>query len=166
MVNSGKKTLTVTVTFKLPYYTQWGQSLVISGSNLVLGSGNVKQALALSPFHQGDELIWCGKITVAIGFECEYCYYLVDDNRNILRWEAGKKRKLILPAGIKEGEVMEIRDLWQVSISYNFLSFFCMELFMPLISFRDKTIFMYVFYCFKEDSWPDAFLLCYCSFAT
>lgn len=117
----GKKPMTVTVTFKLPYYTQWGQSLVISGSHPVLGSGNVKQALALSPFHQGEELIWCGKIAVAIGFECEYGYYLVDDDRNVLRWEAGKKRKLILPAGIMEGEVVEIRDLWQTASETLFL---------------------------------------------
>ncbi|ONK63671.1 uncharacterized protein A4U43_C07F17690 [Asparagus officinalis] len=118
---SGKKLSTVTVTFKLPYFTQWGQSLLISGNHPILGSSNVKQGLFLTPFHQGDELIWCGKITVAIGFECEYSYYLVDDDRNVLRWEAGKKRKLILPAGVKEGDVVEIRDLWQTASETLFL---------------------------------------------
>lgn len=110
---SGKTSLrTVTLIFKLPYYTQWGQSLLISGSEAVLGSWDVKKGLILSPFHQGNELIWCGKIAVPIGFKCEYCYYLVDDDRNVLRWEAGKKRNLNLPEGILEG-VVEIRDLWQ-----------------------------------------------------
>jgi len=154
-LHSGKKSSTVTVTFRLPYYTQWGQSLLISGSHPVLGSGNVKQGLALSPFHQGDELIWCGKITVAIGFECGYKYYLVDDNRNILRWEAGKKRKLIIPAGIKGGGVVEIHDLWQVSISYNFLCFLSMPFCLIstwallLIYIQDKNICM-LLDCFNE----------------
>lgn len=115
--SSGRKSLsTVTLIFKLPYYTQWGQSLVISGSEPLLGSWNVKRGLGLSPLHQGDELIWCGKIAVSIGFECEYSYYLVDDDRNILRWEAGKRRKLVLPKGIKEGEVVEIHNLWQTAL--------------------------------------------------
>lgn len=112
---SGKKSSsTVTLLFKLPYYTQWGQSLLISGSEAVLGSWNVKKGLVLSPFHEGNELLWCGRISVPIAFACEYSYYLVDDDRNILRWEAGKKRNLILPEGILEGEVVEIHDLWQV----------------------------------------------------
>lgn len=114
-LSSGKKISTVTVVFRLPYYTQWGQSLLISGSHSLLGSGNVKQGLKLSPFHQGDELVWRGKITVAIGFQCEYKYYLVDDDRNVLRWEAGNKRKLTLPEGIRGGEVLEIHDLWQTA---------------------------------------------------
>lgn len=116
MVISGKKSLSaVTLIFKLPYYTQWGQSLLISGSEPVLGNWNVKKGLALSPIHQGDELVWCGKIAVANGFKCEYSYYLVDDNRNILRWEVGKKRKFELPEGVEVGELVEIHDLWKVS---------------------------------------------------
>ncbi|XP_073104819.1 4-alpha-glucanotransferase DPE2 isoform X2 [Elaeis guineensis] len=111
---SGKKSLsTVTLLFKIPYYTQWGQSLLISGSEAALGSWNVKKGLVLSPFHQGNELIWCGRTSVPIAFTCEYSYYLVDDDRNILRWEGGKKRNLILPEGLLEGEVVEIHDLWQ-----------------------------------------------------
>lgn len=111
----------VNVTFRLPYYTQWGQSLVVSGSGPLLGAWNVKKGLALSPSHQGDELIWSGRITVAVGFECEYGYYVVDDNRNVLRSEAGKRRKLVLPEGVKEGEVLELRDLWQTASEALFL---------------------------------------------
>ncbi|KAH0468674.1 hypothetical protein IEQ34_001906 [Dendrobium chrysotoxum] len=124
MINLGSKKSplsSVILIFRIPYYTQWGQSLLISGSEPVLGAGNVKQGLGLVPFHQGEELIWHGKISVPIGFQCEYCYYLVDDNRNILRWEAGKKRKVSLPEGIKEGEVMEIHDLWQAASEALFL---------------------------------------------
>ncbi|KAG2638904.1 hypothetical protein PVAP13_2NG623200 [Panicum virgatum] len=111
---SGKKSLnTVTLLFKLPYYTQWGQSLLITGSEPALGSWNVKQGLSLSPVHQDNELIWCGKVSVAAAFTCEYKYYVVDDNKNVLRWEAGENRKLVLPSGVQEGDIIEIRDWWQ-----------------------------------------------------
>ncbi|XP_026425002.1 4-alpha-glucanotransferase DPE2-like [Papaver somniferum] len=115
MVNLlGKETLkTVNLSFRIPYFTQWGQNLVISGSEPLLGSWNVKQGLLLIPSHQGDQLIWKGSIKVPSGFECEYSYYLVDDNRQVLRWEAGKKRKIFLPEGVQDGEIVELHDLWQ-----------------------------------------------------
>ncbi|XP_057505875.1 4-alpha-glucanotransferase DPE2 [Actinidia eriantha] len=110
-VNKGMKS--VGLSFRIPYYTQWGQSLLVCGSEPVLGSWNVKTGLLLSPHHQGDELIWCGSMGVPAGFGCEYSYYVVDDDRNVLRWEAGKKRKLVLPDGLHDGEVVELHDLWQ-----------------------------------------------------
>jgi 4-alpha-glucanotransferase len=121
---SGKKSLnTVTLLFKLPYYTQWGQSLLIAGSEPALGSGDVKQGLALSPVHQDNELIWCGRISVAADFTSEYSYYVVDDNKDVLRWESGEKRKLVLPEGAQEGDLVEIRDWWQVLIGVTLHSF-------------------------------------------
>lgn len=115
----GKRSLSsVSLLFKLPYYTQWGQSLLIAGSEPALGSWNVKQGLSLSPVHQGNELFWFGSVSVATGFTCEYKYYVVDDHRNVLRWEAGEKRKLVLPEGVQEGDVIEIRDWWQVLIIF------------------------------------------------
>lgn len=119
MVNLGlfsgaKPAKSVSVRFRLPYYTQWGQSLVVCGSESLLGSWNVKKGLLLSPVHQGDQLIWCGSIAVSDGFGCEYSYYVVDDNRNVLRWEKGNRRKLLLPQGLQSGDVVELRDLWQV----------------------------------------------------
>lgn len=117
-----KSLSSVTLVFRLPYYTQWGQSLLVCGSEPVLGSWNVKQGLALGPSHEGDELIWCGKVAVSVGFRCEYSYYVVDDGRNVLRSEAGKKRRLTLPDGVREGAVVEIRDLWQVQFDLIFLA--------------------------------------------
>ncbi|GAV89138.1 CBM_20 domain-containing protein/Glyco_hydro_77 domain-containing protein [Cephalotus follicularis] len=103
----------VTVSFRLPYYTHWGQSILVCGSEPVLGSWIVKKGLLLSPVHQENELIWSGSIGVPSEFDFEYSYYLVDDERNILRSEMGKKRKLLLPQGIKDGQVLELHDLWQ-----------------------------------------------------
>ncbi|KAG5556044.1 hypothetical protein RHGRI_006613 [Rhododendron griersonianum] len=115
LISGNKGTKSVGLSFRIPYNTQWGQSLVVCGSESVLGSWNVKRGLALSPQHQGDELIWRGSTAVPAGFECEYSYYVVDDDRNVLRWEAGKKRKLVLPDGLRNGEVVELHDLWQTS---------------------------------------------------
>ncbi|PWA90321.1 disproportionating enzyme 2 [Artemisia annua] len=118
MVNLGlfseiKPVMSVNVRFRIPYYTQWGQSLVVCGSEPVLGSGNVKKGLLLTAFHEGDELIWGGSLTVPVGFKGEYNYYVVDDAKNVLRWEVGNKRKLVLPDGVENGKVVELHDLWQ-----------------------------------------------------
>ncbi|XP_061369933.1 4-alpha-glucanotransferase DPE2 [Gastrolobium bilobum] len=118
MVNPGlfsgsKSVNSVKVSFWLPYFTQWGQSLLVCGSVPVLGSWNVKKGVLLTPFHQGNELIWGGSITVPTGFQCQYNYYVVDDNKNVLRGEMGKKRELVLPEGIQSGQEIEFRDLWQ-----------------------------------------------------
>ncbi|KAE8125116.1 hypothetical protein FH972_019951 [Carpinus fangiana] len=111
---SGTKSMkSVNVSFRLPYNTHWGQSLLVCGSEPVLGSWNVKKGLLLKPVHQGDELIWSGSVAVPSGFGCEYSYYVVDDDKNVLRWELGKRRKLLLPEGIQGGEVVEFHDLWQ-----------------------------------------------------
>ncbi|KAJ4706736.1 4-alpha-glucanotransferase DPE2 [Melia azedarach] len=107
-----KSAKSLNVNFRIPYYTHWGQSLLVCGSEPVLGSWNVKKGFLLSPVHQDNELIWCGSITVPSGFSCEYTYYVVDDEKNVLRWEMGKKRKLLLPETIKDGEVL-LHDLWQ-----------------------------------------------------
>lgn len=103
----------VNLTFRIPYYTNWGQSLLVCGCAPLLGSWNVKRGLLLAPSHQGSELIWRGSLEVPNDFECEYSYYVVDDEKNVLRWELGKKRKVLVPDGLKDGEMMELRDLWQ-----------------------------------------------------
>ncbi|PIA53200.1 hypothetical protein AQUCO_00900054v1 [Aquilegia coerulea] len=115
-LTSEKKSMKMlNLSFRIPYFTQWGQSLLVSGSEPLLGSWNVMQGLALSPFFEGEQLIWSGKVSVPSGFKCEYSYYLVDDNRNVLRWEAGMKRKVLLPDTIQDGEVVEVHDLWQTA---------------------------------------------------
>lgn len=121
----GNKSLkSVRLSFRIPYYTHWGQHVLVCGSEALLGSWNVKKGLLLRPSHQGDELIWYGSIPVSPGFKSEYSYYVVDDEKNVLRWEVGKKRKLLLPDGLEDGLLVELRDLWQV-----WLLFFCLFFF-------------------------------------
>ncbi|CAK8543013.1 unnamed protein product [Lathyrus sativus] len=113
LVSGNKSVNSVKISFRVPYFTQWGESLVVCGSEPVLGSWNVKKGVLLSPFHEGSELIWSGSITVPKGFQCEYTYYVVDDKRNIVRWEMGKKHEVTLPESVQSGQEIEFRDLWQ-----------------------------------------------------
>ncbi|XAR48322.1 4-alpha-glucanotransferase [Bertholletia excelsa] len=113
LICGSKSAKSVSLSFRIPYYTQWGHSLLVCGSHPLLGSWNVKKGFLLSPHHQGDELIWHGNIGVPHGFGCEYSYYVVDDYKNVVRWEAGKRRKLTLPEGLQDGEIVELHDLWQ-----------------------------------------------------
>lgn len=131
-----KPLASVNVRFRIPYYTQWGQSLVVCGSEPVLGSGNVKKGLLLTPFHEGDALIWGGSLSVPAGFQSEYNYYVVDDERNVLRWEAGNKRKLLLPDGVENGKAVELHDLWQVHLFSLTLFILCTT--YSLIKFKDS----------------------------
>lgn len=125
----------VNVSFRIPYYTEWGQSLLVCGSEPVLGSWNIKKGLLLSPVHHGKELIWFGTISVPKGFKCDYTYYVVDEKRNVLRWEMGDKRKILLPEGIQDGEAVELHDLWQVGAdSLPFRSAFKDVIFGPKLS--------------------------------
>ncbi|KDP35768.1 hypothetical protein JCGZ_10848 [Jatropha curcas] len=113
LISGTKSVKSVNVNFRIPYYTQWGQTLLVCGSAPLLGSWNVKKGLLLNPVHEGGELIWCGRIAVPSEFSCEYSYYVVDDEKNVLRWEMGNKRKLLLPEGTSGGETVQFHDLWQ-----------------------------------------------------
>ncbi len=82
------------------------------GSELVLGSWNVKKGLLLKAESHSwsDQLIWSRGVAVdPIGFGCEYGYYVVDVD-NVLR----SKIKLVLaePERIQDGEVVEFHDLF------------------------------------------------------
>lgn len=48
----------INLRFKISYYTQWGQNLMISGSDLLLGRWNVKQGVWMTPHHEGEFLVW------------------------------------------------------------------------------------------------------------
>ncbi|XP_039000486.1 4-alpha-glucanotransferase DPE2-like [Hibiscus syriacus] len=106
-------TKSVKITFRIPYNTEWGQSLLVCGSAPMLGSWDVKKGLLLSPVHEGDELIWTRTIAVPGQFNCDYRYYVVDDARNVLRWEMGNKRSFSLPPFCQGGQIVELHDFWQ-----------------------------------------------------
>lgn len=112
-VSPFKRYSRVNLRFKLPYYTAWGQNLMICGSDLLFGSGNIKQGVWLTPHHEGEQLVWQANVSVPENFQLEYKYVLVDEKLNVLKWEAGESRKLQLPEGLPDGAVIDVLDSWQ-----------------------------------------------------
>ncbi|MBA0747834.1 hypothetical protein Gogos_004713 [Gossypium gossypioides] len=113
LFSAAKSMKSVKLKFRIPYFTEWGQSLLVCGSEPTLGSWNVKKGLLLSPVHQDDQLIWTATISVPCQFSCGYRYYVVDDAKNVLRWEMGNERWLSIPHLLPEGHTLELHDLWQ-----------------------------------------------------
>ncbi len=105
----------VTLQFKLPLYTQWGQNLLLVGSDPLLGSWDLARAKHMLPRHEGDaQLIWEVGVSVPANLHSQYSYCMVDEHMNVLKWEAGARRSLELPEGLENGAVVEVHDQWQV----------------------------------------------------
>ncbi|CAK9278762.1 unnamed protein product [Sphagnum jensenii] len=103
-----------TLQFKLPLYTQWGQNLLLVGSDPLLGSWDLARAKHMLPRHEGDaQLIWEVGVSVPANFHSQYSYCMVDEHMNVLKWEAGARRSLELPEGLENGAVVEVHDQWQ-----------------------------------------------------
>eukprot|EP00252_Welwitschia_mirabilis_P024591 TRINITY_DN7346_c0_g1_i1.p1 TRINITY_DN7346_c0_g1~~TRINITY_DN7346_c0_g1_i1.p1 ORF type:complete len:954 (-),score=162.82 TRINITY_DN7346_c0_g1_i1:275-3136(-) len=103
----------INLRFRLPYYTQWGQNLLLCGTDPALGASNVNKGLRMIPYHEKDTLFWHVTISVPHDFKSEYSYYVVDDHRNVLRRETGKRHSISLPNGLSDKANVEIYDLWQ-----------------------------------------------------
>ncbi|MFA5044891.1 MAG: 4-alpha-glucanotransferase, partial [Paludibacter sp.] len=81
--------------FKLPYYTYWGQKLMVSGNIPELGNGDVTKALSLN-FHATED--WIGEIEIdrnaAIELTYKYVLYTEQDGQYTQEW--GGDRLLVL----------------------------------------------------------------------
>ncbi|KAL3688287.1 hypothetical protein R1sor_014596 [Riccia sorocarpa] len=100
--------------FRIPYYTQWGQSLAISGSDSTLGNWNVEQSRKMTPVHEGDSLVWELLIAVPDNFETQYKYCLVDAGKlDLIKSEAGSRRFLTIPQGVEDEAIIDVHDSWQ-----------------------------------------------------
>lgn len=107
----------VSLHFKVPYWTQWGQNLVVLLSQ---GSDGTKRH-ALSCMHQGEELVWEGETQVSASARgIEYSYAIIDEADEIEAEEVSR-RALALPDGLADGSVIELRDSWQVGDCGRFL---------------------------------------------
>ncbi|XP_024395916.1 4-alpha-glucanotransferase DPE2 [Physcomitrium patens] len=113
--NSLRRLKRLNILFKLPYNTQWGQNLMIIGSDALLGAWVVEKGQRLMPRQEGDVLVWEVSISVSERFETEYNYVVVDDRFRGLRRESGARRVLSLPEGLSNGATVEVHDLWQDS---------------------------------------------------
>ncbi|MCB2378501.1 4-alpha-glucanotransferase [Hymenobacter sp. BT635] len=78
--------------FTLPFYTAWGQRLVVCGSEPALGSWNLAQALALH-YHPASGT-WSQEISLPDdqAGTVEYKYILLDERTGNQDWEWGENR--------------------------------------------------------------------------
>lgn len=111
---SVRKCKRVNVHFKIPYTTHWGQSLVIIGSDALLGAWAVKEGVKMTPLEEGDILFWQIVLSVPEHFDTEYSYCVVDENSDMVRRESGSVRTLTVPEGLPQGANVEAHDFWQV----------------------------------------------------
>lgn len=111
---SVRKCKRVNVHFKIPYTTRWGQSLVIIGSDALLGAWAVKEGVKMTPLQEGDILFWQIVLPVPEHFDTEYNYCVVDENLDTVRRESGSVRALTIPEGLPQGANVEAHDFWQV----------------------------------------------------
>jgi 4-alpha-glucanotransferase len=81
--------------FKIPYYTYWGQRLLVSGDIPELGNGDLTKALALN--YQSPE-DWYAEVEVNRdkAFQFNYKYILLNDQTGQFVEEWGEDRQLII----------------------------------------------------------------------
>ena len=96
--------------FKLPYWTQWGQNVVIKGS----WDGASKRGQPLSCRHEGGSLVWEAQVSVPVkGDHVMYKYAITNDAGEFEMEEAGM-RKVAIPKDLQDGGVIDLQDEWQV----------------------------------------------------
>lgn len=114
---SGAKDAGLKIHFRVSYWTQWGQSLVLNGAGLLLGDWNPSRGLPMKCHHEGDRLIWECVVVVPTGRPyLEYHYSVVSEERGVEKEEMGHRR-LILGSSLVNGMRVEVFDSWQVRFS-------------------------------------------------
>lgn len=107
-----KRIRKINLRFRIPYYTQWGENLAVCGSDPAVGGWDVNKAVRMVPYHQGDIIYWHATLTVAHDFSWDYNYFVVDDQRSVLKRESSKRQTLALPQSLPDGASVDVYDLW------------------------------------------------------
>ena len=81
--------------FKIPYFTHWGQRILVSGNIPELGNGDLSKALSLN--YQSPE-DWCAEFELISTetLEVNYKYILLDEQTGHFNEEWGDDRKLLV----------------------------------------------------------------------
>jgi 4-alpha-glucanotransferase len=97
------------VSFKVNYFTQWGQNLCVCGSSEELGKNNTTEAFPLQHTSGGN---WEGEVKFAGKTrQIEYKYLIKNGSEDNILWEWGSPRLLDL-AQIKSDEIV-LEDAWR-----------------------------------------------------
>ena len=101
----------ITLRFAIPYWTQWGQNVVV----IVNHANEGIRRHALECRHQDDDLLWETELQLrSSAKDLEYSYAITDEAAEI-EAEEMSKRSLAIPEGLTSGSIIELRDSWQVS---------------------------------------------------
>ena len=96
------------LTFKIHYFTQWGQQIAISGDIPALGNGQLDRALLLSYTDAG---YWEGVINLEeFPAVLNYRYLLIDSVNGGIEEEWGSLRTISLSTELKQ---VWVRDFWR-----------------------------------------------------
>lgn len=101
--------------FMLPYETQWGQNVVISGARGLLGGGDVRKGIRMECTHEAVHgLVWQASMTVPSLYDFSYTYVVVNDREEpeVITAEA-EQHHLSVPA-CSPGTTICVNDTFQV----------------------------------------------------
>lgn len=101
--------------FNIPYYTRWGQNILVTGNVPELGNNKLQKAFSLHL--QGHEQ-WMGMIDVDTSeiTEISYNYVFADENNGSAIMEWGEKRKIEVVKGV---EHFFCYDTWNAAKNTN-----------------------------------------------
>ena len=103
----------ITVHFRLPYLTTWGQQVRVVGELAALGDGQPALAPTLGCRHVGEELIWEGKVSIPKVHHFSYKFAVVTEDNRVHCLES-VSRRVALPSNLQPGAVVSLQDDWQV----------------------------------------------------
>ena len=78
----------VTLLFRVPYMTQWGQNLVVVGAGERLGEWKARAGPWMGCSFEGETLVWTVILSVPWTPAIEYKYAVVDEQVEVVRQES------------------------------------------------------------------------------
>eukprot|EP00798_Chlamydomonas_sp_ICE-L_P028576 gene28576-31736_t len=113
---SGNNDKRVHLQFRVPFLTNWGQSLVLCGSGALLGNFDPKKGIEMHCHHEKDVLVWeCG-VLIPWQPSVTYKYCVVrqagEDGISVDKWEV-ESRTIPLHDGLSNGDIILVADVWK-----------------------------------------------------
>jgi hypothetical protein len=105
----------VTVRFIVPYETNWGEYILLSGNRGLLGAGSTYNGLKMSCRAGERGLEWETSVVIPDQYECEYFYSVYNEHSDKLVLKECAKHSLKVPASVA-GSTIILADNFQVPV--------------------------------------------------
>ncbi len=96
--------------FRVAYWTQWGQSVVITGN----WDGASKRGQPLTCRHEDESLVWEAQVLVPVKSDQVVYKYVVTNESGEVEVEEAGMRKVAIPKDLQDGGAIDLQDEWQV----------------------------------------------------